>query len=51
MALIISYLLNLLNDLSSNCKLFADDTSLFSVVNKIHTSATALHGDQNALTN
>ena len=30
------------NDISLNCKLFADDTSLFSVVSHIHTSATIL---------
>ena len=39
------------NNLSSNCKLFADDTSLFSVVNNIHTSATTLSQDLNAITN
>ena len=33
------YMNNLPNDLSSNCKLFADDTSLFPAVNNIHTSA------------
>ena len=27
------------NNLLSNCKLFVDDMSLFSVVNNIHTSA------------
>ena len=38
-----------INDLSgglkSECKLFADDTSLFSVVNYINTSASDLNGD------
>ena len=29
----------------------ADDTSLFSVVNNIHTSATTLSQDLNAITN
>ena len=45
------YINDLPNDLSSNCKLFADDTSLFSVVNNIHTSATTLSHDLNAVTN
>ena len=31
--------------------LFADDTSLFSVANNIHTSATTLMQDLNAVTN
>ena len=39
------------NNLSSNCKLFADDTSLFSVVNNIHTSATTLSQDLWSITN
>ena len=34
-----------------NCKLFADDTSLFSVVNDIHTNVTTLSKDLNAITN
>ena len=38
------------NDLSSNYKLFSDDTSLFSVVNNIYTSATTLSQDLNAIT-
>ena len=38
------------DNLSSNCKLFADDTSLFSVVNNIHTSATTLSQDLKAIT-
>ena len=37
--------------LSSNCKLFVDDTSLFSVVNNSHTSAATLSQDLNAITN
>ena len=41
---------DLLND-SWNCKLFADDASLFSVVNNIHTNATTLSQDLNAITN
>ena len=39
------------NDLSSNCKLCADDTSLFSVVSNIHTSATTLSQDLRSITN
>ena len=42
-------ILNLYNDLSdnltSNAKLFADDTSLFSVVNDVNTSAKELNDD------
>ena len=49
--LFLIYINDLPNDLSSNCKLFADDTSLFSVVNNIHTSATTLSQDLNAITN
>ena len=49
--LFLIYVNNLSNDLFSNCKLFADDTSLFSVVNNIRTSATTLSQDLNAITN
>ena len=42
---------DLYNDLFSNCKLFADDTPLFTVVNNIHTSATILSQDLSAVTN
>ena len=31
--------------LKSECKQFADDTSLFSVVHDINTSGSDLHGD------
>ena len=48
--LFLIYINDLPNDLSSYCKLFADDTSLFSVVNNIHTSATTLSQDLNAIT-
>ena len=48
--LFLIYINDLSNDLSSNCKLFADDTSLFSVVNNIHTSATTLSQDLKAIT-
>ena len=37
--LFITYINDLSNGLSSNAKLFADDTSLFSVVHNINTSA------------
>ena len=33
------------NDIKSKCKLFADDTSLFSVVHDIDTSANDLNHD------
>ena len=49
--LFLIYINNLSNNLSSNCKLFADDTSLFSIVNNIHTSATTLSQDLKAITN
>ena len=45
------YTNDLSNDLSANFKLFADDTSLFSAVNNIHTSVTTLSQDLNAITN
>ena len=48
--LFLIYINDLSNNLSSNCKLFADDTSLFSVVNNIHTSATTLSEDLKAIT-
>ena len=49
--LFLLYIIYLFNNLSSNCKLFADDTSLFSVVNNIHTSATTLSQDLKAIIN
>ena len=39
------YINNLSDGLKSECKLFADDTSLFSVVNDINTSASDLNED------
>ena len=48
--LFLIYINGLSDNLSSNCKLFADDTSLFSVVNNIHTSATTLSQDLKAIT-
>ena len=49
--LFLIYINDLPNDLSSNCKLFADDTSLFSVVNNIHTSAATLSQDLKKIAN
>ena len=49
--LFLIYVNDLPNNLSSNCKLFANDTSLFSVVNNIHTSAATLSQDLNGMTN
>ena len=48
--LFLIYINDLSNNLSSNCKLFADDTSLFSVVNNLHISATTLSQDLKAVT-
>ena len=45
------YINDLSNNLSPNCKLFADDTSLFSAVNNIYTSATTISQDLKAITN
>ena len=49
--LFLIYINDLPNDLSSNCKCFANDTSFFSVVNNIDTGATTLSQDLNAITN
>ena len=49
--LFLIYINDLCNNLSSNCKLFADDASLFSVANNIYTSATTLSQDLKAITN
>ena len=43
--LCIIYINDLLDGLSSNAKLFADDTSLFSVVHDINASAIELNSD------
>ena len=43
--LFLIYINDLSDDLKSECKLFADDTSLFSVVNDINTSASDLNED------
>ena len=49
--LFLIYINDLSNDIFSNCKLFAEDTSPFSVVNNINTSASTLSQDLNAITN
>ena len=49
--LVLIYIKDLSNDLSSNCKFLASNMSLFSVVNQIHISAAALSQEQNAITN
>ena len=43
--LFLIYINDFSNDIKSNCKLFADDTSLFSVVHDIDASANDLNHD------
>ena len=43
--LFLIYVNDLSDNLTSNVKLFADDTSLFSVVHGVNTSAQELNGD------
>ena len=43
--LFLVYINDLADDLSSNAKLFADDTSLFSVIHDVDTSANELNND------
>ena len=43
--LFLIYINDLAVDLSSNVKIFADDTSLFSVVHDVSASARELNGD------
>ena len=45
------YINNLSDDLTTNVKLFADDTSLFSIVHNMNTSATNLNNDLNKIKN
>ena len=49
--LFLIYINDLSNGVSSNCKLFADDTSLFSVVHNIQSSAATLHNDLSVISN
>ena len=49
--LFLIYINDLPNNLSSNFKPFADDMSLFSAMNNIHTSAATLSKDLNGITN
>ena len=43
--LFLIYISNLPNGFKSKCKLFADDTSLFSVAHDINTSASDINND------
>ena len=43
--LFLVYISDLADSLSSNAKLFADDTSLFSVIDDVDTSANELNND------
>ena len=43
--LFLIYINDLSDNLTSNAKLFADDTSLFSVVHDVNTSAKELNDD------
>ena len=49
--LFLIYINDLPDGLSSNAKLFADDTSVFSVVHPINTSAIKLNGDLKIINN
>ena len=49
--LFLIYINDLSNRVFSNCKLFADDTSLFSVVNDIQSSTANLRNDLTAISN
>ena len=49
--LFLIYISNLPNGLKSKCKLFADDTSLFSVVHDISTSASDINNDLTLISN
>ena len=44
------YINDLSNDIKSKCKLFADDTFLFSIVHDIDTSANYLNHDLEKIT-
>ena len=49
--LFLIYINDLSNGLPSNCKRFADDTSLFSVVNHIETCASTLSNGSTSISN
>ena len=49
--LFLIYINDLSYDLSTNAKLFADDTSLFSVIRDINTSATHLNNELRKMSN
>ena len=49
--LFLIYISNLSGGLKSECKLFADDTSRFSVVHDINTSASNLNEDLEKISN
>ena len=49
--LLLIYINDLSSGMSSNCKLFADVTSLFSVVKDIQSSAATLHNDLTVIRN
>ena len=49
--LFLIYINDLSDGLKSECKLFADDTSLFSVVNDINTSVSDLNEDLEKIIN
>ena len=49
--LFLIYINDLSNGVSSNCKFFTDDTSLFSVVHDIQSCAATLHNDPPVISN
>ena len=49
--LFLIYINDLSDDLTTNIKLFADDTSLFSIVHNMNTSTTNLNNDLNKIKN
>ena len=49
--LFLIYITYLSDDLTTNVKLFADDTSLFSIVHNMNTSTTNLNNDLNKVKN
>ena len=49
--LFLIYINDLFDDLSTTAKLFADDTSLFSIVQNVSTSASHLNNDLSKISN